>query len=531
MKNSLKTVLTPILLTLIISVSAVAPVFAQTSLTEQAIIDSKTSFSQLYEEINPSVVYIAVSVPADQSSSYQRMDDSMPFDLDEIFPYLEQFNQQQNQQTEPEPDSQPEQQMTFGSGTGFVWDTDGHIVTNNHVIENAVDISVTYSDGIQRKATVIGADPDSDLAVIEVENYKTDSIPVTMGDSSQLKTGDFVAAIGNPFGNTGTITSGIISALGRSFALENGSNETGHYTIPDMIQTDAAINPGNSGGVLINLNGEVIGIVNSFASSTYSSAGIGYAIPSNLAQRVVPKLISDGKYEHAWIGVSGIALTPDINQVLELDEDMRGALVQSVQPNSPAEASKLAGGKETASINGSEFYIDGDIITKIDDKEVTGMDDIIAYLASNTSAGDTIVLHIIRDGKEMDQDLTLAARPTTTERTQTAQAEPDVRAQTGDAWIGTYVKDISDDDIQTLDLEEGTTGALISQITKDSPADDAELKVDDIIQKINDVEIANVDELKAELSNYLPGERVTLIILRDSETIEVRLTLGTTKTR
>ena len=202
-------------------------------------------------------------------------------------------------------------------------------MTNNHVIEDAAEVTVTYYDGIVRDAEVIGADPDSDLAVLKVTDARTDIQPVTLGDSSKVKTGDFVAAIGNPFGNTGTMTQGIVSALGRSFSLESGSDETGHYSIPDMIQTDAAINPGNSGGVLINLNGEVIGVVNSFSSSTYSSAGIGYAIPSNLAIRVIPKLISDGSYQHAWIGMSGIALTPEINEALELDHDQRGALIQT----------------------------------------------------------------------------------------------------------------------------------------------------------------------------------------------------------
>ncbi len=296
-----------------------------------------------------------------------------------------------------------------------------------------------------------------------------------------------------------------------------------------MIQTDAAINPGNSGGVLINLNGEVIGVVNSFSSSTYSSAGIGYAIPSNLAIRVVPKLISDGSYQHAWIGMSGIALTPEINEALELDHDQRGALIQTVQKDSPAEAAGIQGGKETIEISGSEIYSDGDIVTKINDRVVKGMDDVISYLASNTSVGDKITLHILRDGKEIDMDVTLAARPSSEEREQ--KAEVIAQNGKGNAWIGTYVKDITAEDIKSLNLPEGTEGALISQVTKDSPADDAELQVNDIIQKMDDQEIHNVDELKEELAKYLPGERITLTILRDNETIEVRLTLGTTVTR
>jgi S1-C subfamily serine protease len=298
-----------------------------------------------------------------------------------------------------------------------------------------------------------------------------------------------------------------------------------------MIQTDAAINPGNSGGVLINLNGEVIGVVNSFVSATYSSAGIGYAIPSNLAVRVVPKLISDGKYEHAWIGISGIALNPDINAKLELDRDQRGALVETVQSGSPADKAGIKASDETVTINSSEITIGGDIITKINDREVKSMDDIISYLAFHTEVGDKVTLHILRDGKEQDIELTLAARPSVEERTGVKANENTIREQVGEAWIGTYVKDISANDIKKLELPEGTTGALITQVTKDSPADDANLQENDIIQKIDDTEIKSVDDLKAELSKYMPGERVTLTILRDGKTKEVRLTLGTTKNK
>ncbi len=528
MKKTTKVLGIAILTILIVSLVAFSPSRAQEQLTESDVAQAKVSLSSLYDQINPSIVYISVAVPAGQSSSNNlTIPWDQNFDFRDLLPYIE---QQQNQET-PEQDS-PEttERMTYGSGTGFVWDTEGHIVTNNHVVEDAAEITITYYDGIVRDASIVGTDPDSDLAVLKIEDFRPEIQPVTMGDSTSVKTGDFVAAIGNPFGNNGTMTQGIVSALGRSFTLESGATETGHYTIPDMIQTDAAINPGNSGGVLINLNGEVVGVVNSFASSTYSSAGIGYAIPAALANRVVPQLIAEGFYQHAWIGISGIALTPDINAALELDHDQRGAFVQTVQKNSPAEAAGIVGGSETIKISNSSIYSDGDIVTKIDDVDVKGMDDIIAYLASHTSVGDTITLHVLRDGSEIDVPVTLSARPTSAERTQAAQTTEEQKAS-GNAWLGTYVKDITAADAEKIGIPEDTEGALIYQVTKDSPADDAALQENDVIVKIDGTAIRNVQGLKNELAKYFPGERITLTILRGGEEQEVRLTLGTTATR
>ena len=303
--------------------AVVIPAFADETKTE-AINEAKASFADLYEQINPSVVYVYVAQKAEGNTTSYQIDE---FDFGDIFgPQFEEFFRQFDQEDNGR-NSQPQEeepQLTYGSGTGFVWDEEGHIVTNNHVVENAVEITITYSDGIVRDAKVIGTDPDSDLAVLEVENPKEGLTPVRMGDSSALKPGELAAAIGNPLGQTGTMTQGIISALGRSYAVgENDGN--GNYTIPDVIQTDAAINHGNSGGVLINVDGEVVGVVMAFSSYTHSNSGIGYAIPSNLVSRVIPALIENGEYEHPWIGFSGVALTPEINELLELDHDQRGA--------------------------------------------------------------------------------------------------------------------------------------------------------------------------------------------------------------
>lgn len=341
-----------------------------------------------------------------------------------------------------------------------------------------------------------------------------------MGDSSVLKPGDFAAAIGNPMGQTGTMPHGIISAIGRSYAV--GENDgSGNYTIPDIIQTDAAINPGNSGGVLINEDGEVVGVVMAFSSYSYSSAGIGYAIPSNLVKRVVPALIENGGYEHPWIGFSGVALTPAINEQLELDHDQRGACIQTVKPGSPAEKAGIVAGTEDIEIvKGSKILVGGDIITKINDNDVKAMDDIIAYLSSNTSVGDTITLHLIRDGKEIDVDLTLAARPNAEQRHSRDKIAGGIGkiSETGKASLGVYISELSEDG----------TGVLVYKVMEDSAAEDAGIKEGDIIKVFDGMEVSSVQGLKDEISKHRPGERVSITILREDEQIDFRLTLGNT---
>ena len=510
--------------------AAVMPAFAQNEKAE-AINEAKASFSDLYEEINPSVVYIYVAKANEKAGTSYEIDE-FDFDWGDIFgPEFDQFfrNRDRENEEEKQPEKESEPELTYGSGTGFVWDEEGHIVTNNHVIENAVEVTVTYSDGIQRKAEVIGADPDSDLAVLEVENPKEGLTPVTMGDSAALKPGDLAAAIGNPLGQTGTMTQGIISALGRSYAV--GGDGNGNYTIPDVIQTDASINPGNSGGVLINADGEVVGVVMAFSSYSYSSAGIGYAIPSNLVKRVVPSLIETGEYLHPWIGMSGIALTPDINEQLELDHDQRGAYIQTITDGSPADKAGIRGGDEDLEIaKGAVIKVGGDIVTKINERDVKGMDDIIAYLSSNTSIGDTITLHVLRDGEELDIDLTLAARPTAAQRAaeNTAETEEESAPETGKASLGVYITELTSRKLDSMELPKDTKGVLVNSVMEDSAAADAGIEEDDIITKIDDVEVAGVQDLKDEIEKHLPGERVTLTIIRDGETQEVRLTLGNT---
>ncbi len=525
MKSNKKFTFVLMLMIIMILTAAVVPVYAANEEKTEAINEAKASFSDLYEAVNPSVVYISVAQIADEDDGY-----TYEYDFEDIFgPQFEEFFRQYEQgnpndrgygnKNRNQPEEEEEQNLTYGAGAGFVWDDEGHIVTNCHVVENAVKITVTYSDGIIRDAVIVGTDPDSDLAVIRVEDPE-DVTPLTMGDSDAMKPGDLVAAIGNPLGQTGTMTQGIVSAVGRSYAVD--SSVDGNYTIPNVIQTDASINPGNSGGVLINLDGEVIGVPMAFSSYSYSSAGIGYAIPSNLVKRVVPALIDNGEYDHPWLGMSGVALTPEINELLELDHDQRGAYIQSVTAGGPSEKAGILGGDEEAELSsGYSIMTGGDIVTMINEREVKSMDDIIAYLSSNTSVGDTVTLHIIRDGRELDEDVELAARPTAAQRHAAAEEQntEDQPQTAGTAYLGAYIKD------------NGGNGVLIDSVTKDSPAEDAGLQSGDIILKIDGKDVSSAAALKAEITKHLPGERVDLTVERDGDTIDIRVALGNTLAR
>lgn len=330
----------------------------------------------LYDRVNPSVVNILVTV-SDQPSTGPTED---------LFP-------------------------TQGQGSGFIYDTAGHIVTNNHVIAEASKVEVTFYDGTSAKATVIGTDPDSDLAVVKVEVSPDSLRPVAWSDSDQLLVGQRAVAIGNPFGLSGTLTTGIVSALKRSLPTE-----TGTFRIPEIIQTDAAINPGNSGGPLLNSHGEVIGVNTAIvprrtALGERSFLGVGFAIPSNLVKRVVPSLIEKGKYEHPWIGFQGTTVTPEIAKEMKLPKTS-GALVGTIISGSPADKAGLRSGTRDFTLeSGLDVTVGGDVIIAIEDEEIKGFDDLISFLARRGDVGNTITLTIIRNGKEQSLKLTLEARP------------------------------------------------------------------------------------------------------------------------
>ena len=293
-----------------------------------------------------------------------------------------------------------------GTGSGFVYDTQGRIITNNHVVESATSIQVTFLDGTQLPATLLGTDPYSDMAVIQVDAPSSLLNPVKMGNSSNLLVGMYVVAIGNPFGLANTMTLGIVSATGRTMEAP------GRYVIVDVIQTDAAINPGNSGGPLLNLNGEVIGMNTAILSNTGDFAGIGFAIPSDTIKREAGGLIQEGKYDHPLIGISGIDMSSGIAEAMNLDSDTKGTLVVSVTSNGPAEAAGLKGGIRQVTVNGQTVSVGGDVIIGADGKTLNTFYDLMFYVDRNKHPGDIVKLTVIRGGSVMGVDLTLGSRPT-----------------------------------------------------------------------------------------------------------------------
>jgi S1-C subfamily serine protease len=299
----------------------------------------------------------------------------------------------------------PQTGRSTALGSGFVYDTQGHIVTNNHVVGGATRADITFTDGNIYSANVVAKDPYSDLAILQItSDYSQEKVtPLPLANSSAVRPGDQVIAIGNPFGLSGTITTGIVSAKGR--LLPNP--DTG-YSIPEMIQTDAAVNPGNSGGPLLNTQGQVIGLNTAIFTSTGVYAGVGFAIPSNTIAKEVPSLIKNGSYTHPWIGISGGKITPDIIRAMGLPANYKGVLVASVQPDSPADK---AGLRALASQDDNSSPQAADIITAVDGHPVRQIDDIINYIESQKNVGDNIKFTVNRNGQTIDLKATLQARP------------------------------------------------------------------------------------------------------------------------
>jgi S1-C subfamily serine protease len=290
-------------------------------------------------------------------------------------------------------------------GSGFVIDTEGHIVTNNHVATAADELLVTLADEHTAPAQVVGTDPGSDLAVLKIDVPVDELTVVELGESSTLQVGQRAIAIGNPFGLERTMTTGIISSLGRTLARTDSN-----FQIAEVIQTDAAINPGNSGGPLLDSQGKVIGINSAIFSTSGTSSGVGFAIPVDIIKRVVPELIASGHYRHTWLGVSGQSISPEMVDALNLPVET-GVLIFSAEQNSPASKAGLQGGSQPATVSGIQVQAGGDIIVAINGVEVKRFDDVVNYLASQTSVGDVITLTIMRNGQKMDVPVTLEERP------------------------------------------------------------------------------------------------------------------------
>ena len=300
-----------------------------------------------------------------------------------------------------------------GSGSGFVIDTDGHIVTNNHVVESAEDIYVTFAGGHVAQAELVGGDPYSDLAVIRVDAAPETLRPVELGDSDQVRVGQRVVAIGNPFGLVGTMTVGIVSGVGRTLRAE-ASDPNNRYSNPDIIQTDAAINPGNSGGPLLDSHGRVIGVNSAIRTNgdNRANSGVGFAVPVNAVKRVVPQLIESGRVAYPYLGISSdnSFTMAELAAALGLST-LQGVLISEVEPDSPAEQAGLRGGDHEEAVRGFSILAGGDIIIAIDGVPVHDFDQMIAHLIAHIQVGQVVKMTFVRGDQTLETTLSVGERP------------------------------------------------------------------------------------------------------------------------
>jgi len=447
-------------------------------------------------------------------------------------------------------------------GSGFVYDDLGHIVTNYHVVGNPQETNlyerafhITFLDGTTYLGRVIGADLYSELAVMTVENITRESlVPLPLGNSSQLRIGQPVVAVGNPFGLSGSMTEGIVSGLGRILpsSVPQGDlllrqEDTASFLIPNIIQTDAVINPGNSGGPLLTTGGEVIGMNTAILSNTGVYAGVGSAIPSDIIKKVVPELISTGTYRHPYIGIAGVDMSPEIADEMGLNGS-RGFLVTEVTSGSPAERSGIRGGGALTDINGRQIELGGDVIVEVDNVTVRKIEDLLSYLQSERSIGETVILNVIRDGKNQEIGMTLAARPTQqqqeTEQRQQERPTLGINSINMTEQIAARMnltqmqqQPLSDDQ----DGERG--GVLVVDVFADGPAEKAGIRGGfivadinrtpieiggDVIVRIDDTMIPNVDALNKFIDNENIGDTIQVIVVRDSQLISIPVIVGST---
>ena len=455
-------------------------------------------------------------------------------------------------------------------GSGFIYDNLGHIVTNYHVVadpqkgqETNLDgreFHVTFLDGTTQIGRVIGTDPYSELAVIELENMTGNSlIPLPLGNSSQLRIGQPVVALGNPFGLSGSMTEGIVSGFGRIMpsSVPQGDlllrqQDSPSFLIPTIIQTDAAINPGNSGGPMLNTVGEVIGMNTVVLSNSDVYAGIGSAIPSDIIRKVVPELISRGTYKHPYIGIAGVDMTPEIAREMDMN-DSRGFLVTEVTSGSPAERSGIRGGGALKDVNGRQIELGGDVIVAVDNVTVRKIEDLLSYLQSDRSVGETVILRVIRDGKPQEIGMTVEARPT-------QQQQETGQSQQERPTLGINAINITEQiaarmnltgqqqqpqqrEFSGNDLVGQQGGVLVVDVFADGPAERAGLRggfvvadIDgtpieiggDVIMRIDDTMIPNIEALDEFIENKSIGDTIQVTAIRNAQSLKVPVIVGST---
>ena len=363
--------------------TAVAPAAPQAT-TAPAAQSEEELLHALFERVAPSVVYIKVTQRSGANTSDQQK-------LPGLIP----------------PDDTPNGFPDRSQGSGFIFDDKGHIITNVHVVEGAETIEVSFQDGFTVRAKIVGLDKDSDIALIKVESKGLRLQPLELAKIDEVFVGQRAIAIGNPFGQTWTLTTGIVSAIGRTIQSGNLG-----FSIPEVIQTDAAINPGNSGGPLLNSAGQVIGVNTQIISESRSSAGIGFAVPSSIVSQVTPSLLQGKSYVYPYLGIQATDLTLDMIESMQLDAKQRGTQVIRVMDGGAADLANIRQSEREITVQGESIPVDGDVIVAINGSKVNGIADLITYLVKNVSAGEDATLTILRAGKQMEVKVTLQPRPT-----------------------------------------------------------------------------------------------------------------------
>ena len=427
-------------------------------------------------------------------------------------------------------------QNNVALASGFVYDQDGHIITNNHVISDPNSVEVTFVDGDSYSAKVIGKDPYSDIAVLQItdDGFQKHIPPLKAANSSALQVGEQVIAIGNPFGLSGTLTSGVVSQMGRVLP-----NDITGYSISNIIQTDAAINPGNSGGPLLNNRGELVGMNTAIFSNTGVYAGVGFAIPSNMVQKVASSLLKNGSYEHPYMGISGITLSPEISNATHMN-DTKGILVVDITADSPADKAGLRGGDVLTSVDGHDIRLGGDVIVAVDNQSVRAMEDLLSYLEEQKVVGDNIDLSVVRDGKTQHIDMILAARPTQGAEAKLQPNQGADQKQQRPA-LGINGINMTPELAERMNLTESQKGFLVEDIISGGPADIAGIKGGykvaningsdfnlggDIVVGIDEIDVNTLKDIQSYLDSKKVGDTVQIQVIRDGQQITVPLTLG-----